>query len=136
MADLTTEEANLLRPHLQKFVELIDGKRQPKTDAQQRFLECARGLRIPLTNYEIAFVKWLLKQKDSSAPVAIEPSRPSRAKKVKRPAAKPKRALSVAESKKSCRGRWSAEEIEAYHHKSDFYRRKVVFFQGGGVNPR
>lgn len=75
MVDLTTEEANLLRPHLKNFVELIDGKRQPQTDAQQRFLECARGLRIPLTNYETAFVKWLLKQKESNAVVAIEPSR-------------------------------------------------------------
>lgn len=136
MADLTPAEKNLLRPHLNKFVDLIEGRRAPQTQAQQLFLECARGLRVPVTNYEIAIVKWLVRRPDLSTVGEVEPSQTAKARRKRKPKAKIKRAFSAAEAKKQSRGRWSPEEIEAFHKKSGFYRRKVVVYQGGGVNPR
>lgn len=139
MADLTPEEAKLLKPHLHKFIDLMEGRRKPETDAQRRFVACARGLRVPITNYEIAFVKWLIAKPDLSTisePKPPQPAPPAKNRSKKKAKAKSKRTMSAAEAKKTSRGRWSAEEIAAHHKKSGFNRRKVVVYQGGAVSPR
>ncbi len=139
MADLTSEEAKLLKPHLHKFIDLMEGRRKPETDAQRRFVGCARGLRVPITNYEIAFVKWLIAKPDLSAvsePKALQPTKPAKNRRKQKTRVKSKRTMSAAEAKKPVKGRWSEEEIAAHHKKSGFNRRKVIVYQGGAVSPR
>ena len=138
MADLTSREAKLLEPFLEALIALAEGRRIPQTDAQRLFLECARGLRKPVTPYEIAFLNWQTRKnldpitglgvaKDDATNVSIKKKRKKR---------KINSSMSAAQAKKSSGCRWSVDEIEAHHKKSGYHKQKIVVCRGGGVNPR
>jgi hypothetical protein len=138
MPTLSLKEVALLKPHLNALLDLAEGRRKPQTDAQRLFVECAKGIRQPVTGYEIAFVKWQIDKPelDDLPPQGQDKRAVSEKPRKKRRKPGKKSGMSAAEAKKMTPGRWSAEEIEAHHEKSGYDKRKVVMVQGGGVSPR
>jgi uncharacterized protein YifE (UPF0438 family) len=58
MPSLTQREQDLLQRYRRFYLELVEGRRLPETDAQRRFLEVAAG-RLPLmTELERLWVRW------------------------------------------------------------------------------
>ena len=53
------EEAKILKRYGGVFHRLTTGERPPETEAQERFVEVARGVRNPTTIYEQAWRKYL-----------------------------------------------------------------------------
>ena len=52
MPSLTQREQDLLQRYRQFYVDLVEGRRLPGTDAQRRFLEVAAGRLPPITEHE------------------------------------------------------------------------------------
>jgi hypothetical protein len=135
---LSMKEVALLKPHLKALCDLAEGRREPQTDAQKLFVECVKGIRQPVTGYEIAFVKWQIDKPGLDDVLPQERDKRTVSEKPRKKRRKPgkKSGMSAAEAKKMTPGRWSPEEIEAHHKKSGYYNRKVVMVQGGSVSPR
>ncbi|UEM07179.1 DUF413 domain-containing protein (plasmid) [Skermanella rosea] len=58
MPALTRREQDLLRRNRQFYLDLVEGRRLPETDAQRRFLEVAAGRLPPVTEHERLWVRW------------------------------------------------------------------------------
>ena len=58
MPSLTQREQDLLQRYLQFYLDLVEGRRLPDTDAQQRFLDVAAGRLPPVTEHERLWVRW------------------------------------------------------------------------------
>ena len=58
MPSLTQREQDLLQRYRQFYVDLVEGRRLPETDAQRRFLEVAAGRLPPMTEHERLWVRW------------------------------------------------------------------------------
>ena len=58
MPSLTQREQDLLQRYLQFYLDLVEGRRLPETDAQRRFLEVAAGRLPPMTEHERLWVRW------------------------------------------------------------------------------
>jgi uncharacterized protein YifE (UPF0438 family) len=56
---LTDRERAILKKYGEAFHQLTTGERSPSTDAQTRFVEVARERRLPITEYEIVWRKYL-----------------------------------------------------------------------------
>ena len=55
---LSPREKSLIKKHLQFYLSLENGTRQPTTAAQQHFAAVCRERAVPETEHEWAFVKW------------------------------------------------------------------------------
>jgi uncharacterized protein YifE (UPF0438 family) len=58
MPSLTQREQDLLHRYRRFYLDLVEGRRLPETDAQRRFLEVAAGRRPPVTEHERLWVRW------------------------------------------------------------------------------
>ena len=58
MPSLTQREQELLHRYRRFYLDLIEGRRLPETDAQQRFLDVAAGRLPPMTEHERLWVRW------------------------------------------------------------------------------
>ena len=58
MPSLTRREQDLLRRYRRFYLDLVEGRRLPGTDAQRRFLEVAAGRLPPVTEHERLWVRW------------------------------------------------------------------------------
>jgi uncharacterized protein YifE (UPF0438 family) len=58
MPSLTQREQDLLQRYRRFYLDLVEGRRLPETDAQQRFLEVAAGRLPPITEHERLWVRW------------------------------------------------------------------------------
>ncbi len=58
MPSLTQREQDLLQRYRQFYLDLVEGRRLPETDAQQRFLDVAAGRLPPMTEHERLWVRW------------------------------------------------------------------------------
>jgi uncharacterized protein YifE (UPF0438 family) len=58
MPSLTQREQDLLQRYRQFYLDLVEGRRLPETDAQRRFLEVAAGRLPPMTEHERLWVRW------------------------------------------------------------------------------
>jgi uncharacterized protein YifE (UPF0438 family) len=58
MPALTQREQDLLRRYRQFYLDLVEGRRLPETDAQWHFLEVAAGRRPSETEHELLWVRW------------------------------------------------------------------------------
>jgi uncharacterized protein YifE (UPF0438 family) len=57
MPSLTQREQDLLQQYRQFYLDLVEGRRLPETDAQRRFLEVAAGRLPPMTEHERLWVR-------------------------------------------------------------------------------
>ena len=55
----TPEELEILDGYGDKFKQLMNGERRPKTEAQKRFIEVSYGRCVPETEYEQVWWKYL-----------------------------------------------------------------------------
>ena len=58
MPALTQREQDLLQWYRQFHLDLVEGRRLPETEAQQRFLEVAAGRVPPVAEHERLWVRW------------------------------------------------------------------------------
>ena len=58
MPSLTQREQDLLQRYQRFYLDLVEGRRLPETDAQQRFLGVAAGRLPPVTEHERLWVRW------------------------------------------------------------------------------
>jgi uncharacterized protein YifE (UPF0438 family) len=58
MPSLTQREQDLLQRYRQFYLDLVEGRQLPETDAQQRFLDVAAGRLPPMTEHERLWVRW------------------------------------------------------------------------------
>ena len=58
MPSLTQREQDLLHRYRRFYLDLVEGRRLPETDAQRRFLEVAAGRLPPMTEHERLWVRW------------------------------------------------------------------------------
>ena len=58
MPSLTQREQDLLQRYRQFYLDLVEGRRLPETDAQRRFLKVAAGRLPPMTEHERLWVRW------------------------------------------------------------------------------
>jgi uncharacterized protein YifE (UPF0438 family) len=58
MPSLTQREQDLLQRYRQFYLDLVEGRRLPETDAQRRFLEVAAGRLPAITEHERLWVRW------------------------------------------------------------------------------
>ena len=58
MPSLTQREQDLLQRYRQFYLDLVEARRLPETDAQQRFLDVAGGRLPPMTEHERLWVRW------------------------------------------------------------------------------
>jgi uncharacterized protein YifE (UPF0438 family) len=58
MPSLTQREQDLLHRYWRFYLDLVEGRRLPETDAQQRFLDVAAGRLPPVTEHERLWVRW------------------------------------------------------------------------------
>jgi uncharacterized protein YifE (UPF0438 family) len=58
MPSLTQREQDLLHRYQRFYLDLVEGRRLPETDAQRRFLEVAAGRLPPITEHERLWVRW------------------------------------------------------------------------------
>jgi uncharacterized protein YifE (UPF0438 family) len=58
MPSLTQREQDLLHRYQRFYLDLVEGRRLPETDAQRRFLEVAAGRLPPMTEHERLWVRW------------------------------------------------------------------------------
>jgi uncharacterized protein YifE (UPF0438 family) len=58
MPSLTQREQDLLHRYRRFYLDLVDGRRLPETNAQRHFLEVAAGRLPPMTEHERLWVRW------------------------------------------------------------------------------
>jgi uncharacterized protein YifE (UPF0438 family) len=58
MPSLTQREQDLLHRYRRFYLNLVEGRRVPGTDAQRHFLEVAAGRLPPVTEHERLWVRW------------------------------------------------------------------------------
>ena len=58
MPSLTKREQDLLQRYRRFYLDLVEGRRLPETDAQRRFLEVAASRLPPMTEHERLWVRW------------------------------------------------------------------------------
>ena len=58
MPSLTQREQDLLHRYQRFYLDLVEGRQRPETDAQRRFLEVAAGRLPPVTEHERLWVRW------------------------------------------------------------------------------
>src|SRR5690349_12185833 len=58
MPSLSRREQDLLQRYQRFYLDLVEGRRLPETDAQRRFLELAAGCLPPVTEHERRWVRW------------------------------------------------------------------------------
>ena len=58
MPSLTRREQDLLHRYRRFYLDLVEGRRLPETDAQRHFLEVAAGRLPPETEHERLWVRW------------------------------------------------------------------------------
>ena len=58
MPSLTRREQGLLHRYRRFYLDLVEGRRLPETDAQRHFLEVAAGRLPPETEHERLWVRW------------------------------------------------------------------------------
>jgi uncharacterized protein YifE (UPF0438 family) len=58
MPSLTQREQDLLHRYQRFYLDLVEGRRLPETDAQRRFFEVAAGRLPPMTEHERLWVRW------------------------------------------------------------------------------
>jgi uncharacterized protein YifE (UPF0438 family) len=58
MPTLTQREQDLLHRYQRFYLDLVEGRRLPETDAQRRFLEVAAGRLPAVTEHERLWIRW------------------------------------------------------------------------------
>ena len=66
MPSLTQREQDLLQQYRQFYLDLVEGRRLPETDAQRRFLKVAAGRLPPMTEHERLWVRWRREIRDKN----------------------------------------------------------------------
>ena len=66
MPSLTQREQDLLQRYRQFYLDLVEGRRLPETDAQRRFLMVAAGRLPPMTEHERLWVRWRREIRDKN----------------------------------------------------------------------
>lgn len=69
MPSLTRREQDLLHRYQRFYLDLVEGRWLPETDAQRRFLEVAAGRLPPMTEHERLWVRWrrMIRERDVRA---------------------------------------------------------------------
>ena len=67
-APFSEDELDILRRYGTKFERLSNGERSPATEAQEQFVDVARGKRPPETVYERIWTKYIMRLEWESDP--------------------------------------------------------------------
>jgi uncharacterized protein YifE (UPF0438 family) len=76
MPSLTRREQDLLHRYGRFYLDLVEGRRLPETDAQRRFLEVAAGRLPPMMEHERLWVRWRREIRDRNVRAVKRRMRP------------------------------------------------------------